>query len=755
MTQLLGGRYELQARVGEGGMAVVYRAVDRLLGRTVAVKMLRPQFSGDEEFVARFRQEAQAAARLSHPNIVNLYDIGVADGEYYIVMEYVDGPTLKEVIRTRGPLPVQDVIDITAQICDALQHAHDHQIIHRDIKPHNILLTKNGRVKVTDFGIARAISGNTITHHPNRSVLGSVHYFSPEQARGAVTDVKSDIYSLGVVMYEMLTGKLPFSGESPVSVALKHLRDGFVEPRRINPEIPQSVENIVLRCLVKAPELRYPDMRSLKDDLADALVHPDVPKIALPMDDDGATIMIPAVAAPGPEEAGTEEEARLERKRRRRWWRPVLWSGVAVSLLGVGAVAAYYIVMSLIEVPNLRLPDVVGMPEAKAMAVLKSAGFRPEHIHIEQAPNLKHARGIVYAQDPTGPTEVKETRDITLYVSKGAPKVTMPYLVNLPFDQARQQLLDLGLAPDLIIVDKIYTDQFPSGYVVNTYPTAGTTVALDAKVTVFVSKGSQVTIPNVIGMTLKDASTALQTAGLTLGHVYRMPYDGQDGTVFNIGPQKVGEKVPKGAAIDLYVVDNSGAGLGMAGGLAGAEGGAAAGGLPAGGTGADTGAGAGADGTTSPNQTSGGMPAGGGGAGAGAGLGDSSAGTSAGAGATGDAGTPGGAASGAAGTAGTAGGGGAAAGTGGDLSTLRMIPAQITVPDPANKPVQVKILKTDAFGAGQVVADETITKTATWSTTLYVTAAQSGRIAVYENGKLTKEQIVPYDAQAAGAGSAP
>lgn len=295
-ARILGGRYQLQEAIGGGGMAIVYRAVDTLLDRVVAIKMLRAQFAEDEEFVLRFRQEAQAAARLAHPNIVNVYDVGVDEKEYYIVMEYVDGPTLKDVIIERAPLPVEEAIDISKQICNALSQAHEQHIVHRDIKPHNILLTKFGVVKVTDFGIARAVTGNTITDRQATSVLGSVHYFSPEQARGAKTDAKSDIYSLGVVMYEMLTGSLPFSGTSPVSVALKHLRERFIEPREMNKAIPQSLENIILRCLVKSPDGRYADMNAVKADLADALKHPNVPKFQMPLEmNEDETIAVPVV----------------------------------------------------------------------------------------------------------------------------------------------------------------------------------------------------------------------------------------------------------------------------------------------------------------------------------------------------------------------------------------------------------------------------------------------------------------------------
>ncbi|MBS7530350.1 Stk1 family PASTA domain-containing Ser/Thr kinase [Hazenella sp. IB182353] len=261
----LGGRYEVLNRVGGGGMAVVYRAKDILLNRHVAIKVLNESLSNDSEFIRRFSREAQAAASLSHHNIVNVYDVGKDGYTHYIVMELVTGPTLKEHIQKNGPLPVKEAAQIAIQICDGLAHAHDAQIVHRDIKPHNILLGTNGQVKVTDFGIARAASSSTITQ--TGSVMGSVHYFSPEQARGGVIGAKSDIYSLGVVFYEMLTGQLPYDGDSAISIALKHLQETPIDPREVNPQIPESMINIVMRALEKDPSMRYTSARAMMQDI--------------------------------------------------------------------------------------------------------------------------------------------------------------------------------------------------------------------------------------------------------------------------------------------------------------------------------------------------------------------------------------------------------------------------------------------------------------------------------------------------------
>ena len=554
--KLLGGRYQIETQIGGGGMAVVYRAVDTLLGRTVAVKMLRAQYAGDEEFVSRFRQEAQSAARLSHANIVNLYDVGTVDGEYYIVMEYIDGPTLKDVIRDRGPLPVAETLDITKQICDALSHAHEHHIIHRDIKPHNILLTRSGVVKVTDFGLARAMTGNTITHQPGSSVLGSVHYFSPEQARGGTTDIKTDIYSLGVVMYEMLTKQLPFSGDTPVSVALKHLRDQFIEPRQLISSITQSVENIVLRCMAKSPDVRYPDMGAVKKDLRDALIYPDVPKFIAPQGALDETIVIPAMgslSSLGDELSSSRNKA--EPMKKRSWWRGILWSLMVLALLVVGAFAAYYIVMKVIQVPNLSLPNVVGDTEAQALAKLQSASVPASQIQEQRATNQK-PKGTVYAQDPVGPTEVKQNRTITLYISSGPPQVTMPTLQGIPVEQAIQTLQDAGFASKNIIEQQVQSSQ-DSGLVLSTQPAAGTSLTVDSQVTLVVSKGTITTVPNIVGLSLDAARTALASANLQVGQISYLPYQAPDNTVVQILTYTVGAKIPAGTKIDLYVAQNT------------------------------------------------------------------------------------------------------------------------------------------------------------------------------------------------------
>ncbi|EPZ51561.1 Stk1 family PASTA domain-containing Ser/Thr kinase [Alicyclobacillus acidoterrestris] len=557
-ARILGGRYQLQEVIGGGGMAIVYRAVDTLLDRVVAIKMLRSQFVEDEEFVGRFRQEAQNAARLSHPNIVNVYDVGVADKEYYIVMEYVDGQTLKDVIVERAPLPVEEAIDLCVQICAALAHAHEQHIIHRDVKPHNILVNKFGVVKVTDFGIARAVTGNTITDRQATSVLGSVHYFSPEQARGGQTDAKSDIYSLGVVLYEMLTGSLPFSGPSPVSVALKHLREQFVEPRELNKDIPQSLENIILRCMVKAPEGRYVNMAAVKADLEDALEHPNVPKFQPTLDYDDKTIAVPVV---GDGFSDVSPEIRAV-KPRRSWRRVGTYIGigvVAAAALGVGGYAAIALVTHLVEVPDASLPSVVGKSADAAMKSLENAGFSANQIKEDYEPNASKPKGIVYDQSPSGNTKVKRTREITLYISKGAPKMSMPDVTGQPYDQAKQSLISAGFSAANITEQTQESSTVPSGQVISSDPAAGEPVATNGKIVLTVSQQENTTVPNLLGLSYDDAVQALANANLKVGKVsYNKTTQIPDGQVYYIYPYVEGQSVPAGSTVNLYVAENPG-----------------------------------------------------------------------------------------------------------------------------------------------------------------------------------------------------
>ena len=562
--QTLGGRYELLDRIGGGGMALVYKARDLVLGRFVAVKVLRQQFVHDEEFVRRFRREAQAAASLSHPNIVSIYDVG-RDGEtHFIVMEYVDGHNLNEVIRDRAPLQTEEAVRIAAQICDALDHAHHNQIIHRDIKPHNILIGKNGRVKVTDFGIARAVTSSTITQ--TGSVVGSVHYFSPEHAKGVATGEKSDIYSLGIVLYQMLTGRLPFLGESPISVALKHLQEPFEEPRLVNPHIPQSVENIILRAMRKNPQERYPTAKRMLEDLETCLqpqrLHEPRAEFGGEEEDGEKTRVIPALKPEmrmsGEEtlaagEASGEDEEYEEEPKRRRWILPTVFVATAVILIGI----LIWAVMSLkgqLSPKDVDVPTVVNQEYSAAKAIMEQAGLQVVDPPPKE-PSDTVQEGYVIRQDKQD-MKVKEGATITLTVSSGPPLSPMPSLEGDTYDDAVQKLTALGVSTDRIQKTEQNDDSDP-GTVIGQTPAAEADFNPKSdSIQLIVSKGpAQVPMPDLIGKTLDEAKEILQQNGLVLDEE-KLSYEPSytpEGQVFKQFPQDAGEMVDPGTKITLWI----------------------------------------------------------------------------------------------------------------------------------------------------------------------------------------------------------
>lgn len=558
----LGGRYEIKSRVGGGGMAIVYKGHDLLLDRTVAIKVLRSQYGTDDDFIKRFRREAQAAARLTHPNVVSIYDVGQDEETHYIVMEYVEGETLKDLIRREAPLPVEKAVNIAIQIAEALDNAHQHQIIHRDIKPHNILIGKNGRIKVTDFGIARAVTSATITQ--TGSVLGSVHYFSPEQAKGGLTGEKSDIYSLGVVLYEMVTGHLPFSGESPISVALKHLQEDFQEPREINPGIPQSVENIILKSLSKDPDQRYGSARELVKDLQTCLSSERLneakymPVSTADMEED-PTIIIPAIREPLSDphrdaEYASEEEMYQdeweENRPRRKWMKPVIWLASLAILFGIG-IYVYGKIQSLFEVPEVMVPNVENLFIEDAKELLEEKGLTAD---IREENSKEVEEGYVIKQLPKEGEKMKKGTAVFLTVSKGKQTITMPGFVGKTKREAEDTLRafkDLQYE-----IEEVHDSKTPAGIVMEQDPSEGTVVVPEeTKVVLTVSLGAETfTMPSLIGKSVTEAENILLKNGLVPKEdVKKEPSYFDEGIVFDQWPVKAGEKVSKGMEITLYV----------------------------------------------------------------------------------------------------------------------------------------------------------------------------------------------------------
>mgnify|MGYP001381476657 FL=1 len=569
----LGGRYELIERIGGGGMALVYKAHDTLLGRKVAVKILRQQFVGDEEFIKRFRREAQAAASLSHPNVVSIYDVGQDGDVHYIIMEYVEGINLNDKIKQQAPLQVEEAVRIAMQICDALDHAHSNGIIHRDIKPHNILIGRNGRVKVTDFGIARAITSADITQ--TGSVLGSVHYFSPEQAKGATQDAVSDLYSLGIVLYQMLTARLPFSGDSPISVALKHLQERVENPRAINPHIPQSVENIVLKALRKNPRERYASAKEMLADLDVCLLpekrnepkwYPDGDED----DDEEKTRIMPAlrkaaaaepVSRRDPEQSGDRMNGErmhwggLEDgpKRGRRWVKPVIWLAV-IGLVLTAMWMAVGKVREMVKVEEVVVPSVIGLPHEQAVAALEAAGLTAAE--PEYRPSDLYPEGVVMDQEKEG-EKAKPNWPIRLTVSTGPATLEMDDYVgrNWATDvkNAMETLAQLGVR---YRTEEVFADE-PAGTVVGQSPAAGERFdPKAAELVIKVSKGpGTVEMIDVTNQKESVAISMLQKAGFENVVVIREKAYAPKDYVFKQWPYEKGDLADPGEQITLHVSD--------------------------------------------------------------------------------------------------------------------------------------------------------------------------------------------------------
>lgn len=561
----LGGRYQIIERIGGGGMALVYRAQDILLNRNVAIKVLRQQFVNDEEFIRRFRREAQSAASLSHPNIVSVYDVGQEDEVHYIVMEYVEGQNLNEIIKERAPLQVDESIRIASQIADALDHAHHNQIIHRDIKPHNIMIGRNGRVKVTDFGIARAVTSTTITQ--TGSVVGSVHYFSPEHAKGVATGEKSDIYSLGIVLYQMLTGRLPFLGESPISVALKHLQEHFDEPRKVNAMIPQSVENIILKSMRKNPSERYQSANEMLRDLETCLLPERRKENKLSfaeIDDMDSTRIIPAIKPMNKMQSvsgsklsrdNQAHEERGEQKKKKPSSNAILWISLTVILLLAMLGVAWY-VNKMVSVEEVSVPAVINLIEEEAVAKLEEAGLVLGTVKREYKEGFDE--GFVYEQSKSEGAKVKEGSIIDISVSTAKPLSKMPLVTgHSSYEDAVEKLVQEGVHQGQITQREEHSKE-EVGKVIGQTPEANSEYdPATVEIVLTVSKGlEEVEMPNLIDMTQAEAEAKLKEKGLKVasdGIKSESSFEVAAGKVTKQWPYTVNEKVAPGSEVTLFV----------------------------------------------------------------------------------------------------------------------------------------------------------------------------------------------------------
>lgn len=547
---ILDNRYKILEEVGTGGMAVVYKAQDILLDRIVAVKILLAKYGDDHDFVVRFRQEAQAAAKLSHPNIVNIYDVGYDENVHYIVMEYVRGETLKEYIEKHGHLPINTSIQITFDIGEALENAHKNGIVHCDIKPHNILVTETGRIKVADFGIARAINSSA-TNKDDHAVLGSVHYFSPEQASGGPVDERTDIYSLGVVMYEMMTGVVPFEGETAISVALQHVQDDIPLPTKYNRRIPRLVEQCILKAMAKNPDDRFQSIAEMMSELRLSQGFVNTNKGAMPIiKNNFATQKIPPLKSPEEEQKKNIFSRMLDSISSHSK------KSIIIGMLGVFVVAfmwAFFSFGNFWSTQDITVPDVTGKQVEIAKEILSK-----EHLNVSvnEIESDEVPVGEVITQTPSGGAVVKENRTIYLTVSKGnqGSEVLMPDLRDLTLDEAKKKLSEIGLT--IGSVHYAESEKYESGKIISQSPASPRKVAKGLSVDVIICRKAEKKndakngqdAPTVSGMTLDTAMKTLENAGYIVGNVTNL-----DASKDNALAKVVKQSPRSGNVVDLTV----------------------------------------------------------------------------------------------------------------------------------------------------------------------------------------------------------
>ena len=546
--KIIGNRYEVLEKIGIGGMATVYKAKDNILKRNVAVKVLRDEFTTDEEFIKRFNTEAQAAASLTHPNIVSIYDVGHEDNLYFIVMELIQGKTLKQIITEDGVLPWKWSINIAIQIASALEIAHKNNIVHRDIKPHNIIITEDGVAKVTDFGIAKAVSNSTITAFG--TTIGSVHYFSPEHARVGYTDAKSDIYSLGVVMYEMMTGRVPFDADTPVSIALKHMQEKPVEPIKLNPSIPYAVNKIIMKAMQKEVALRYSSATEMLKDLNAALKNPDGNTVMPDQNiENSYTQRIPTIQ-------GGEKMNQKERKVNAffKKHKKAIMIAIIVLIVILIPVIGFYgtqAILNVGRVKDVKLPNLVGKTIEEAEQELNKSKLK---IEKKEEFNSEIEVGKIISQNPPFIENytVKENSTVEVVVSKGTEMTKVPKIIGMEYEEAEEEIKKYNLQAEKI--DKV-SKTVEKGIVIEQEPAENTEIKAGEKVKIYVSCGNglkQIVTQYVIGKTEKDAKELLTKDGLEVEVVNEEDTTKENGIVLKQSIE-AGKTVDEGTKIIITV----------------------------------------------------------------------------------------------------------------------------------------------------------------------------------------------------------